>query len=279
VTGGDDGDGHLIVRLDTGETFVSPDGWPQLPPPESGETVAAFWDRAIIGDAFLQSITARTSRGQKVPRLDGRYPAELTLAWWEKTWPYREFSRIFNESPGNYHRDRVYWRLGVEVVARWEAGYLMVKGRRMDDPSSPLVEVDRDLFRFPFMVLRPHAPGGGWFRSEKWRGNEPPQDLPWYYELTVWPAETPEQTTTAAVAENKKPRKATDEEIDDFIALQDDNRTDNAPLNRAALRETWRPHFKARGLEVKQERIEDRFLTDVHKHRRGRSGPRPKKQT
>ena len=48
-----------------------------------------------------------------------------TLAWWEREWPYKVFSRMWDDfrtwddsPPSNYHRDRVYWRLVVEFIAR-----------------------------------------------------------------------------------------------------------------------------------------------------------------
>ena len=109
--------------------------------------------------------------------------------------------------PRNYHRDRVYWRLVVELFARLEAGDLVMKARRMDVPASPVEVVERGLFRNPFMVLRPHAPGGGWFRPEKWHGNEPPPGLRWYRELTLWPAEAVEAKQEKAPETKQTPRQ------------------------------------------------------------------------
>ena len=112
MTGGDDGDGHLVIRLTYGEPLVSPDGWPRLPTPEPGETLAAFLDRAIVGDLFLQSVSSRTPSGP-VPPLDGKRPANLTPAWWEEEWPYAVPNWPWEEVlPRNYHRDRVYLASG-----------------------------------------------------------------------------------------------------------------------------------------------------------------------
>jgi hypothetical protein len=100
-------------------------------------------------------------------------------------WPWEE------ALPRNYLRDRVYWRIVVDVFARLIAGDLVMKAQRMDDPTSPSEVVKPNLYRNPFMVLRPHAPEGGWFRAENWRGNEPPPGLR-YWQLTLWPAEAGE---------------------------------------------------------------------------------------
>jgi hypothetical protein len=199
VTGGDEGSGRLLIRLpwvkpefgsEYGGPIVSPEGWPRLPPPELGETVAAFWERAIVGDAFLQLITPHTSDRRPVRSLDGRRPADLTLAWWERKWPYKVFDRRWDDSPPRgYHRDRVYWRLVVELIARWEAGDLVVKGRRLDVSTSEAEPVKLSLLRNPFMVLRPHHPHGGRFGPEEWLGHQLPTTLESYCELTVWPAE------------------------------------------------------------------------------------------
>ena len=99
VTGGDEGgNDRLVIRLPISlvnvETIHSPDGWLQLLSAEPGETLAAFWDRAIVRNPFLQSIIARTSR-QPVPSGAVACPAALTLAWWEKTWPDKMFSPYF----------------------------------------------------------------------------------------------------------------------------------------------------------------------------------------
>ena len=44
-----------------GGPLASRDGWPRLPQPDPGETVAAFIDRAIDGDPFL-TLNAPTLR-------------------------------------------------------------------------------------------------------------------------------------------------------------------------------------------------------------------------
>jgi hypothetical protein len=193
-----EGSGGLIIPLPRvipefgspyGEQLFSPKGWPPHWRPEPGETLAAALDRDINGDRFLRGITPLTSGGRPVPPLDGRRPADLTLARWEKEYPYKVLDPWGKPVSLDYHRDRVHLRLVVEMIARWESGDLVMKARRMDVPTSPLEVVERGLVRNHFMVLRPHAPGGGWFRPEKWHESEPPPGLPWYCELTLWPAE------------------------------------------------------------------------------------------
>jgi hypothetical protein len=142
VTGGDDGSGRLVIPLpweklefgsEYGGPLSSPAGWPRLPPPDPGEPVAAFIDRATIEDPFLRSIMPRTSRGP-VPPLAVVRPADLTLLWWGKTWPYKEFSLWEDTPPPNYHRDRVYWRLVVEWFDRLRDGDPVMRGHRTDIP-------------------------------------------------------------------------------------------------------------------------------------------------
>ena len=65
------------------------------------------------------------------------------------------------------------------MIARLKAGDLVMKARSMDVPRLRWRWWSRELFQDPFMVLRPHAPGGGWFRPENWHGNEPPPGLPY----------------------------------------------------------------------------------------------------
>jgi hypothetical protein len=194
VTGNSEGggrDGHLVIRLPYGDPIVSPDDWPHLPPPNPGETVAAFIDRAIVADPFLRLVVHRTPQ-EPVPLLAVARPAERTLPWWEENWPYKETVLWEPPPPRNYHRDRVYWRLVVELCERLRAEDLVMKGHRTDVSAYPLEVVEQGLFRNPFMMLRPRIRQGGWFRPEQWHGSEPPQSLPSYHELMLWPAETTE---------------------------------------------------------------------------------------
>jgi hypothetical protein len=212
VTGDSEGGGrggHLVIRLDGGVTYPSPNDWPQLPPAEPGETLAAFWDRAIVGDPFLQSIIARTFRNLQGLSLVAR-PAEQTFGRWEERWPDKVFYRSYDESPRNYHRDRVYWRLVVELCERLRAGDLVMKGHLRD--VFALEVVKQGLFRDPFMVLRPRASPGGWFRPEQWHSSQPPQSLSSsYHGLTLWPAEAaaPEREASRA-AHDTPPRQVTE---------------------------------------------------------------------
>ena len=216
MTGGDDGNGHLVIPLpwvkpefgsQYGGPLFSPDGWPCLPPPEPGETVAAFIDRAIVGDPFLQAVTVRTFQGLVSPRAVV-HPADRIFGWWGEEWPYKE-PPMFRwpgeaELPRSYHRDRVYWRLVVELFDRLRDGGLVMRGHRTDgltpgppagaartrspraDAAYPGEVVAPGRWENPFMVLRPRA---GLFEPEQWRGRTPPPGLPWYRDLTVWPAE------------------------------------------------------------------------------------------
>jgi len=207
---GDEGTGRLVICLpwikpefgsQYGGPLESPEGWPQLPQPVPGETLATYSGHAIDGDPFLLKITPLTSDRRPVPSLAECRPADLTLAWWERRWPSKVFDRREDDSPPRgYHRDRVYWRLVVELLDRLRVGDFVMKARRMDDPESPFEPVKRGLFQNPFMVLRPHAPHGGWFRAEQWHGSEPPDSLPWYREVTLWPR----PATAAETSETKR---------------------------------------------------------------------------
>jgi hypothetical protein len=226
VTDGEDGGGRLVIRLNYGEPIVSPDGWPRLPTPEPGEPVAAFVDRAIVGDPFLQFVTSRTSGGP-VPPLAVVRPAERTFAWWEEEWPNRELSLWDDPPPRNYHRDRVYWRLVVEWFDRLRDSDPVMRGHRTDLPAYPSEEVEPGLFRNHYMELRPHAPGGGWFRPEEWRGDRPPPGLlRRYRELTLWPAQAAEAKRA------KTPRQLT---ADALVSLQGEGVDIRSPASVAAL--------------------------------------------
>ena len=88
-----EGEGRLVIRFHYySAPLVSPEGWPPRLSPKPGETLVSLWDRDIVGDRFLLLVTARTTRAP-VPPLDGRHPAELTFAWWEKEWPDRGTTR------------------------------------------------------------------------------------------------------------------------------------------------------------------------------------------
>jgi hypothetical protein len=214
---GDDavGDGRLKIPLPyvkpefgswSGGPLFSPDGWPRLPPPDPGETVAAFLDRAIVGDRFLEAVTARTFQGPVSPLAVVR-PADRIFGWWVEEWPYREPSPFpwpaEAELPRSYHRDRVYWLLVVEWFDRLRNGDLVMRGHRTDglapgppagaartrslrgDAAYPGEVVALGRWENPYMALRPRA---GLFEPEQWHGRLPPPGLPWYRDLTVWPA-------------------------------------------------------------------------------------------
>jgi hypothetical protein len=148
VTGGDDGNGRLFFHLGPGKLLVSSDGWPRLPPPEPGETLAAFIDRAIVHGRLLRLFRPYTFR-ELVSPLAGVRPAERTLGWWKEKWPYRAPSLADSALadwldepawgkplPRDYYRDRAFWRLAVELFDRLRDRDLVVKGRRMDVSTS-----------------------------------------------------------------------------------------------------------------------------------------------
>jgi hypothetical protein len=114
-----------------------------------------------------------------------------TLEQWEKTWPYKDFHSSYGRTRREavpYHRDRLFWRLVVELFDRLRAGDLAAEGHRSDVPGYPRQSVPPGLWRNPNMVLLPHAPGGGLLRPEPRQGGQSPPGLPWYCELTLWPA-------------------------------------------------------------------------------------------
>jgi hypothetical protein len=208
VTGEGNGDGddsRLVIRLDAvrpdpdnpgawrPQIYEAPDGWLDLPSPKpGGEPLVGYLERVITNDSFLGSVPSLPAWGP--PSLNGKRPADLTRQWWAKEWPDKIFYRLYEEYPRNYHRDRVYWRLVVAIIDRIRAGDFMLKGRRMDVPTETLEPepIKRERLLDRFMVLRPQAQDGGWFRPEAWHGNEPPPGLERYCDLTLWPAEAAE---------------------------------------------------------------------------------------
>ena len=187
MTGAGEPDGRLVVIPPYGERLVSPAGWPRLPAPKPDEPVAAFFDRAIVGDSFLQLVTSHTHQ-RPIRPLAVVHPAERTFSWWVEKWPHKE-SSIWNDlsedhrPPPNYHRDRVYWRLVVEWFDRLRGGDPVMRGHRIDLSAYLSEEVDPGLLRNRYMELSPRTPGGGSFRPKEWRESEPPPGLPWYHEL------------------------------------------------------------------------------------------------
>jgi hypothetical protein len=235
VTGEGDGNGdgsRLVIRLDAvcpdpanpgawrQQTYEAPDGWLDLFSPKSGgEPLVGYLERVVAGNSFLQSIPPRPAQAppwlpaelvpvrsptpiNPLPSLNGKRPADLTLQWWEKEWPDKIFYRDYGEYPRNYHRDRVYWRLVVAALDRIRAGDFVLKGRHMDVPTETLEPepIKRERFLDRFMVLRPQAQDGGWFRAETWYGNEPPPGLERYCDLTLWPAEAAETKSIVSPA-------------------------------------------------------------------------------
>jgi hypothetical protein len=214
VTGGDgagEGQTVLIWTHHTGERLTFPPDWHLLPPPEPGETWAAYEDRVVYGHPLVRDILGR---GASMPD-GGARPAERTLVLWKKTYlPFRVFhgENETRRQALEYYLKLTVRRLEVELFARIKAGDPVAMGRRMDVSTSLAEAVELDLLGNPFMVLRPRAPGGGWFRPEQWHGSEPPLGLPWYRELTLWPAETPEtERETAETAVSSPPPQTSSE--------------------------------------------------------------------
>jgi hypothetical protein len=180
----------LHVWPDGRESLTFSNDWPLLSPPVPGEPLAAYWDRVIVGDPFVQTLLAQGAtirRGLKPPSLNGMRPADRTLEWWRKRWPYKEFHSSNNQTRREalaYHLDRIVWRLMVELFDRLQVVDLVMKGHRVDLSASPLEMVEPSLLRNPLMVWRPRAPGGGGFRPEQ-QGSSLPPSLPWYCELIL----------------------------------------------------------------------------------------------
>lgn len=193
VTGIEGAGGSLTVNVwpDGRETLSFTDDWPRLaaPAPE-GESVAAYRDRVIVGDPFVQTVLTwgATIRNRlKFPSLDGMRPADRTVEWWRKTWPYKEFYSSYGETRREalaYHLSRIVWRLVVELFDRLRAGDLVAEGRRIDVANGQAA-VSADLYGNPDMVLRPSF---GAFRRERRPGQPAPGSLPSFIELTLWPA-------------------------------------------------------------------------------------------
>ena len=137
VTDGDgagEGQTVLVWTGDTGESLTFYPGWHRLPPPEPGETWAAYRDRAIFGHPLVLDILNRSALMQgdlKRPTLDGFCPEKRTLEWWERAHRLKVFHW---EEPGSrrkalqYYLGLIVWRLVVELLARLKAGDLGDEG-------------------------------------------------------------------------------------------------------------------------------------------------------
>jgi hypothetical protein len=203
---------RVCFELITEGDLVSPDGWPScMSPPTPGEPIAAYWDRVISRNPFLQAVLARAA-GLKAPSLGWMRPADHTFEWWAKTWSEAEMpsvpSWVFataRKEAMNRHIKRIYWRLVVEWRGQILAGDLVMKGYRDDVSELPLEKVEPRLLLNSFMALRPRSPGGIGFYPEQWHGQQPPS-LRRYRELTLWPAETAEAPKPPPPAKPPKKR-------------------------------------------------------------------------
>jgi hypothetical protein len=281
VTGGDDGNGRLFFHVGSGEQLEAAD-WPRLSPPEPGETVAAFIDRAIVRDRLLRLFRPYTFRELVSPLAVVR-PAERTLGWWKEKWPYRAPSLAdsaladwLDEAvwgtplPLDYHRDRVFWRLAVELFDRLRDGDLVVKGRRMDDLTSEVEVVKRGLLRNPFMVLRPRHRQGGLFVPEVWEERQPPVTLKESYcELTVWPAEA-RRNSPRPVPPGKLRRWWTEEYLPKH---PEPDKRPNVGAQRAAAQEYFKCYRPPSEKDMQRLRADKSTPPEwVEKGRRGNSG-------
>ena len=188
-----------------GRSLFLPAGW-RLTPPQPGEPISAYRDRAIYRHQLVCDIFALADgRELALPKgLDSIRPAERTFEWWRKTYPYSGREMTLKESL-EYDLARLVWRLLVALFDQFRAGdQVVVEGRRMDVSTSEVELVERGLWQNDFMVLRPHPRGGGLFVPEVWQGRQPPTTLESYCELTVWPAverqEPPEQVWSKPAA-------------------------------------------------------------------------------
>jgi hypothetical protein len=186
VTGGNT---EVYFVTYNGRGLFLPAGW-RLTPPEPGEPISGYFDRAIYDHQLVWNIfTLADGRELALPKgLDSIRPAERTFEWWRKTYPYSGRDKTLKESL-EYDLARLVWRLVVALFDQFRAGDLVVKGRRMDVSTSEVESVERGLWQNDFMVLRPRHRRGGWFGPEVWEEHQPPTTLTESYcELTVWPA-------------------------------------------------------------------------------------------
>jgi hypothetical protein len=177
-----------------GRGLFLPAGW-RLTPPEPGEPISAYFDRAIYGHQLVWDIFALADgRKLALPKgLDSIRPAERTFEWWRKTYPYSGRDKTLKESL-EYDLARLVWRLLVALFDQFRAGdQVVVEGRRMDVSTSEVELVKRGLWQNDFMVLRPRHRRGGLFVPEAWQERQPPTTLTESYrELTLWPAKASE---------------------------------------------------------------------------------------
>jgi hypothetical protein len=199
VTDEGDSDGaRFVIRFDGDKTLSPDDGWPVLPPPESGESPLAWMRRAESEDPFVQKILALGAVvGLKIPYLEPIRPAQITAAWHAKTWPEKRgepvpdpaswwvFREDYRRLLG-YELNRAVWRVRVAVCERLLAGDPPLRGRA--GPAWSVEPVPLGLLRNKDMemqceddALRPTQRPGS---------HPPPGDLSVFGELTLCPAAT-----------------------------------------------------------------------------------------
>jgi hypothetical protein len=162
-------EGRLLLEL------VSPPGWPWLPPPEPGEPLAAYLERALLKDPFYLDVCRKLGDG---PRLRiAPFRPSLTLAKWRERYPPKPLRRTYT------YPDAVLVRLLVALCDQLRAGEVELRGVRLSSLAEERVPLA--LFRFEDMVLYPNTSDGGQLRPE----GRLPEGLPEYRELTLWPGE------------------------------------------------------------------------------------------
>jgi hypothetical protein len=171
--------------------LVSPPGWPRLPPPASGEKLAAYLER-LRQDPFVQKV----SRYFGEPRPRPFRPALMTLPKWRERYPDKPIRRGYSDraaSP-NYYPDMVRDRLLVALCDQLLAGEVELRGVRLSSLAEERVPLA--LFRFEDMVLYPNTSDGGQLRPE----GRLPEGLHEYRKLTLWPVSkaVPELTSEQA---------------------------------------------------------------------------------
>lgn len=196
MTGGEAAPGLAPrLHLGLGETIDFPSDWLRLPLPVRSESIATWWNIAIVGNPMVRKILARGATiGLKVPSLDEMHPADLTLSWWERKWPFKEFQWVFEgESRAaalTYYLGWVFWRLVVEFFDRLRAGDILTGGRRIDvAEGGPFNSACSGLWSNPDMVMRLSV---GTFHSKQRLGHPVPgRELPSFIDFVVCPPAVP----------------------------------------------------------------------------------------
>ena len=158
-----DGDGvgggqTVLIWTYNGESLTLPADW-HLTPPEPGEPVAAYRDRAIFGHPLVRDILNRGALmpgGLKIPSVDWVRLEKRTLERWRHT-----HLKVFHWETDKrrqaleYYLELIVRRLVVKLVDRLKAGNSVMKGLRTGLADGPMEQmVPPGLWSDPDIVLR-----------------------------------------------------------------------------------------------------------------------------